>query len=38
MHLEAQGLSEEEQQASLEAAVEELVRERPKELWGQKLS
>lgn len=33
MILEAQGLSEEEQRASLDAAVEELVREMPKELW-----
>ena len=36
MLLEAQGLSEEEQQASIKAAVEELVREMPKELWGGK--
>ncbi len=33
MLLEAQGLSLEEQQASLDAAVEELVRETPKDLW-----
>lgn len=33
MLLEAQGLSVEEQRASLDAAVEELVREMPKELW-----
>jgi predicted DNA-binding mobile mystery protein A len=33
MLLEAQSLSAEEQRASLDAAVEELVREMPKELW-----
>ena len=33
MLLEAQGLSSEEQQASLDAAIEELVREMPKDLW-----
>jgi predicted DNA-binding mobile mystery protein A len=33
MLLEAQNLSAEEQRASLNAAVEELVREMPKELW-----
>lgn len=33
MLLEAQSLSVEEQRASLDAAVEELVREMPKELW-----
>ena len=33
MLLEAQGLSSEEQQASLDAAIEELVRETPKDLW-----
>jgi predicted DNA-binding mobile mystery protein A len=33
MLLEAQNLSSEEQRASLDAAVEELVREMPKELW-----
>ena len=33
MLLEAQNLSEEEQRASLDAAIEELVREMPKELW-----
>ena len=33
MMLEAQSLSGEEQRASLDAAVEELVREMPKELW-----
>lgn len=33
MMLEEQGLSAEEQRASLDAAVEELVREMPKELW-----
>jgi predicted DNA-binding mobile mystery protein A len=36
MFLEAQGLSVEEQRASLDAAVEELVREMPKELWETK--
>lgn len=36
MLLEAQGLSDEEQRASLDAAVEELVREIPKELWDLK--
>lgn len=36
MLLEAQGLSDEEQRASLDAAVEELVREMPKELWDAK--
>ena len=36
MLLEAQGLAEEEQRASLDAAVEELVREMPKELWETK--
>lgn len=34
MLLEAQGLSTEEQQASLDAALEELVRETPTDLWG----
>lgn len=33
MLLEAQGLAPAEQQASLEAAVEELVRETPRDLW-----
>ena len=33
MLLEAQSLSAEEQQKSLEAAIDELVREMPKELW-----
>lgn len=33
MLLEAQTLSAEEQQRSLEAAIDELVREMPKELW-----
>jgi predicted DNA-binding mobile mystery protein A len=33
MLLEAQSLSVEEQRASLDAAVEELVRDMPKELW-----
>jgi len=33
MMLEAQSLSAKEQRASLDAAVEELVREMPKELW-----
>jgi predicted DNA-binding mobile mystery protein A len=33
MMLEAQSLSAEEQRASLDAVVEELVREMPKELW-----
>lgn len=33
MMLEAQSLSVEEQRASLDAVVEELVREMPKELW-----
>jgi predicted DNA-binding mobile mystery protein A len=36
MLLEAQGLSPEEQQVSLEAAIEELVRETPKDLWDMK--
>lgn len=36
MLLESQGLSEEEQRASLDAAVEELVREMPRELWNAK--
>lgn len=36
MLLEAQGLSAAEQQASLDAAVEELVRETPKDLWDMK--
>jgi predicted DNA-binding mobile mystery protein A len=36
MLLEAQNLSAEEQRASLDAAVEELVREMPKELWENK--
>jgi len=36
MLLEAQGLSEDEQRASVDAAVEELVREMPKELWEMK--
>lgn len=35
MLLEAQTLSAEEQQRSLEAAIDELVREMPKELWDQ---
>lgn len=35
MLLEAQNLSAEEQRASLDAAVEEFVREMPKELWEQ---
>lgn len=33
MLLEAQGLSGKEQQASLDAAIEELVRETPKDIW-----
>lgn len=33
MLLEAQGLSTKEQQASLDDAIEELVRETPKDLW-----
>ena len=33
MLLEAQSLSMEEQQASLDVAVEELVRETPRDLW-----
>ena len=33
MLLEAQGLSGQEQQASLDGAIEELVRETPKDLW-----
>lgn len=33
MLLEAQGLSPDEQQAALDAAVEELVRETPSDLW-----
>lgn len=36
MLLEAQGLSSEEQQASLNAAIEELVRETPRDLWDMK--
>jgi predicted DNA-binding mobile mystery protein A len=36
MLLEAQGLSNKEQQASLDAAIEELVRETPKDLWEMK--
>ena len=36
MLLEAQGLSAEEQQASLEAAIKELVRETPTDLWDSK--
>ena len=36
MLLEAQNLSSEEQRASLDAAVEELVREMPKDLWEDK--
>lgn len=36
MHLEAQGLSAEEQQASLSDAVEELVREMPRDFWDVK--
>lgn len=36
MLLEAQGLSAEEQQASLDAAIEELVRETPTDLWDSK--
>jgi predicted DNA-binding mobile mystery protein A len=35
MMLEAQSLSAEEQRASLDGTVEELVREMPKELWEQ---
>lgn len=35
MLLEAQGLSDEEQRASYDAAVEELMREMPKELWDE---
>lgn len=35
MLLEAQGLSDEEQRASYDAAVDELVREMPKELWDE---
>src|SRR6266702_4655486 len=36
MLLESQGLSEEEQCATLDAAVEELVREMPRDLWDTK--
>jgi len=36
MLLEAQGLSAEEQKASLDDAIEELVRETPKDLWDEK--
>lgn len=36
MLLEAQGLSVEEQKASLDGAIEELVRETPKDLWDEK--
>ncbi len=36
MLLEAQGLSGKEQQASLDAAIEELVRETPTDLWDMK--
>lgn len=36
MLLEAQSLSAEEQQRSLEAAIDELLREMPKELWDGK--
>ena len=36
MLLEAQNLSDEEQRALIDAAVEELVREMPKELWENK--
>ena len=36
MLLESQGLSEEEQRTSLDAAVEELVREMPRDLWDTK--
>ena len=36
MLLEAQNLSVEEQRASLDAAIDELVREMPKELWENK--
>ena len=36
MLLEAQGLSVEEQQASLDDAIEELARETPKDLWDMK--
>jgi len=36
MLLEAQSLSSAEQQASLDAAIEELVRETPKDLWDMK--
>lgn len=35
MMLEAQNLSDEEQQASIEAAVAEIAREMPKDLWEQ---
>lgn len=35
MLLEAQNLSSEEQRVSIEAAIEELVREMPKDLWKQ---
>jgi len=37
MTLENQCLSESEKSESLEAAIEELVRERPKELWAESL-
>jgi predicted DNA-binding mobile mystery protein A len=36
MLLEAQGLSAGEQKASLDAAIEELARETPKDLWDEK--
>lgn len=36
MLLEAQSLSAGEQEASLDAAIEELARETPKDLWGEK--
>jgi predicted DNA-binding mobile mystery protein A len=36
MLLEAQGLSSKEQQASIDAAIEELVRETPRDLWDMK--
>jgi len=35
MLLEAHGLTAEEQQASLDAAIYELAREAPKDLWDQ---
>jgi hypothetical protein len=36
MLLEAQGLSAGEQESSLDAAIEELARETPKDLWDEK--